>query len=245
MLTPHLAALADAGVKLEQHYRCCDTLTWFEFLLSTLPLTSLQQWKTGLMQWWFKWSCLEYIRRIVRLMFHILAKTSAAPQELPCLLGGYRVIIINRINSIVSSLSTIFMLASIWSESSGTLSSTYQVSNPHRLPQRCYRAKNPVWTWHLLHNPCPGPGYSLIKTTILISFLWQFTHQLENLSWSSGFKKRCCRRCGEAATPLTSLESGTSACAGSTTIIKTSSSFFFCQCHLPNTYFGTSGPNTH
>ena len=34
-------------------------------------------------------------------MFHILAKTSAAPQELPCLLGGYRVIIINRINSII------------------------------------------------------------------------------------------------------------------------------------------------
>ena len=137
------------------------------------------------------------------------------------------------------------MLASKWSESSGTLSSTYQVSNPHRLPQRCYRAKNPVWTWHLLHNPCPGPGYSLIKPPSRYPFHDNWLNCLENLSWSSGFKKRCCRRWGEAGTPLTLLESGTSACAGSTTIIKTSSSFFFCLCHLPNTYFGTSGPNTY
>ena len=112
------------------------------------------------------------------------------------------------------------MLASKWSESSGTLSSTYQVSNPHRLPQRCYRAKDPVWTWHLLHNPCPGPGYSLIKPSRYPFYNNWLNNCLENLSWSSGFKKRCCRRCGEAVTPHTLLESGTSACAGSTTVIQ-------------------------
>ena len=174
-------------------------------------------------------------------MFHILAKTSAAPQELPCLLGGYRVIIINRINrtivinNIHVSINMIWVIWYVIFHVPGIQST--QASTTVLSSQKPRMDLTPP------SQPLPRSWLLADKTNTSISFLWQLTHQLEILSWSSNFKRRCCRRCGEAATPLTLLESGTSACAGSTTIIKTSSSFFFCQCHLPNTYFGISGPN--
>ena len=157
-------------------------------------------------------------------MFHILAKTFAAPQELPCLLGGYRVIIINRINSIIVinnihvSIKMIWVIWYVIFHVPGIQST--QASTTVLSSQKPRKDLTPP------SQPLPRSWLLADKTTISISFPWHLTHQLENLSWSSGFKKRCCRRCGEAVTPHTLLESGTSACADSTTVIKNIIIFF-------------------